>query len=326
MSSDDNLSKKTKSMNQSGAFLQIHVISQLRKYNWKVLSEYPIRLSPFLDLPAKNPVLYNRLLNRVDVEPITFVRAARESMDKTTVKETSIDVIGGRIVNNYSFNLCIESKKLDPRFIDWVFFQQVKHENTLRLLMRTYFFDKPILLRTPKIGKADETYLGISTIPGEFNYPVCDFALSLKSEEIDREYYKSDKTKVDDAARQIIEGTYGFIVDRILQQVLKGDPQLHDGLTDYFIPMVVTNANLFICEFDDNAINSQSGKIEKEPTYKHVDSLIYECSTPKTVQFPEPLEADTTPEENNAITKWHVLIFSPKGFIEFLQKFGNKGY
>ncbi|MCH7969014.1 MAG: hypothetical protein IH841_07215 [Thaumarchaeota archaeon] len=325
MSSDDNLSKKTKSMNQSGAFLQIHIINELKKRNWTVLAEYPIRISPFLDLPAKQPILYTRLLNHLDVEPISFVRAARESMDKTTVKETSIDVIGERIINDdYCFNLCIESKKLDPRFIDWVFFQQTKHENTLRFLMRQHFIKKPVLLKTPKTTKNKETYLTINTIQGELDYPVCDFALSLKSEEVDREYYKSDKTKVDDASRQIIEGTYGFIVDRIFQHVLKGDPQMNRGLTDCFIPLVVTNANLFICEFDENEIDSKSGKIKNEPTYKPVDSLIYECPAPKSVQFPEPLEADSTPEENNAITKWHVLVLSPKGFSEFLQKFGRK--
>ena len=107
MSSDNNLSKKTKSMNQSGAFLQIHIINELQKRNWKILAEQPIRISPFLDLPAKHPILYQKLSYQESVEPIDFVRAARGSMDKTTVKETSIDVIGTRIINDYCFNLCM---------------------------------------------------------------------------------------------------------------------------------------------------------------------------------------------------------------------------
>lgn len=324
MNSENKVSKKTKSLNQSGAFLQIYVIEQLRKRDWSVLPEQPVRISPFLDLPSKNPLVIPKISkNQQEVTPINVVRAIRESMDKTSVKETSIDVIAAKTANEYIVNLCIEVKKLDPRFIDWVFFRQVKHEEQLRFLIRQRVSIEPVLLKTPPTTYIRETYLGITTLGNEFNYPVCDFALSLKSEEIDREYYKSDKTKIDEAARQIMEGMYGFTIDRTLHQIQQGDPKLRNGFVDCFISIVVTNANLFICEFNKDSINPESGKIEEEPTYQSVDSLIYECPTPKAVQFPEPLEANTTSEENIAITKWHVLILSPKGFNEFLQKIGR---
>lgn len=313
------LSDKTKSLNQSGAFLQIHTINQLQKHGWRVLSEYPVRLSPFLDLPQKNPLITSRLLGGNIPDPLSFVRSVNESMDKTSTKETSIDVVSGKTVDNYCFNLCIESKKLDPRFSDWVFFQQLKHQKGLRYFRRSYFANgEPVLFSTPKLGQQEETFLTVNKGLTEFDYPICDFALSLKNKEIERDYYKSDKTKVDESARQIMEGTYGFIVDRILQHVLKNEPVLGNGNSDYFIPIVVTNANLFTCEYDKDSINPTSGHIEKEPTYVPVDEVIYECPVPKTIQFPDPIEANTTSIENNLIRKWHVLILTPNGLTKFL--------
>ena len=313
------LSDKTKSLNQSGAFLQIHVINQLQKHGWIVLSEYPIRLSPFLDLPKKNRLLTSRLLGGVVPEPLTFVRAANESMDKTTVKETSIDVVAGKTVNQMCFNLCIESKKLDPRFIDWVFFQQLEHKQGFHYFRRGYFHNsEPVLFSTPALGSHEETFLTVNKTIPEFDYPICDFALSLKNKEIERDYYKSDKTKIDESARQIMEGTYGFIIDRILHHVLQDEPILSRSDTDFFIPIVVTNANLFMCNFDKDSIDSSSGHLKKEPTYAPVDEVIYECPAPKTIQFPDPIEANTTSIQNNLIRKWHVLILTPNGLTKFL--------
>jgi len=283
------------------------------------MSEYPIHLSPFLDLPKKNPIIHSRIIAGRIPEPLSFVRAANESMDKTTVKETSIDVIAGKTVNQYCFNLCIESKKLDPRFSDWVFFQQLEYKQGFHYFRRSYFANgEPILLSTPELGSQKETFLTVNKAIADFKYPICDFVLSLKNKEIERDYYKSDKTKVDESARQIMEGTYGFMIERILHHILQNEPILGRSDTDYFIPIVVTNANLFMCDFDKDSIDSSSGHLKKEPVYTPVDGIIYECPVPKTVQFPDPIEANTTSVENNLIRKWHVLILTPKGLTEFL--------
>ena len=325
MTSD--LDEKTKSLNQSGAFLQLYVINQLEKCDWNVSSEYPVRISPFIDLPENDDAVKQSLENDASVEPNSFVRTVRNCMDKTTVKETSIDVIAGKFVHNQRMHtLCIESKKLHPKYVDWVFFKQTQSNGKLRLLVRSEHKPEVLLFTTPKTTKYEKTHLGICTIPEEFSdYEMCDFGISLKNEKVDNEYYKSDKTKVDDATRQIMEGTYGYIVDKILQNIQQGEPDLQYDATECFFPIVVTNANLFVCDVDENKIDPQKGTIKENPKYKRVDSLIYEYPTPSTIQFPEPLRATSDSYENRAIKKWHVLVLSPKGFAEFLDKLDKSG-
>ncbi len=317
MTSD--LDEKTKSLNQSGAFLQLHVINQLEKCGWNVLSEYPVRISPFIDSPENDDTIKQGLENDAGVEPNSFVRTVRNCMDKTTVKETSIDVIAAKYAHRRQMHtLCIESKKLHPDFVDWVFFKQTQSDGKLRLLVKSECEPEVPLFTTPKTTKYEKTHLEICTIKEFSGYEICDFGISLKNKKIDNEYYKSDKTKVDDATRQIMEGTYGYIVDKILQNIQQGEPDLQNNDIECFFPIVVTNANLFVCDVDKNKIDPQKGTINENPEYMPVDSLIYECPTPSTIQFPEPFKAILDSDKNRAIKKWHVLVLSPKGFAEFL--------
>ena len=319
------LSDRTKSLNQSGSFLQIHLINQLKKHEWKFLSEYPIRISPFLDSPNNNDDIKQKLQKDEPISAAAFVRIVKDSMDKTIVKETSMDIIAGKQTDNQrTCHLCIESKKLNPQFVDWVFFNQTQQYNNLRLLVRSKSDPAIPLVHIPKTTEYPiNTNLGICIIPKEsFDYPTCDFGVALKNGKIDNAYYKSDKTTVDDSTRQIMEGMYGHVVDTILQYVLRPSSNPYKN-TVCFFPIVVTNANLFICKVGANDINSQTGTIDKEPEYQQVDSLIYECPVPSTIRFLSHVPVDS--DQNIAIRKWHVLILSPKGFDEFLKKIDNNG-
>ena len=319
-----NLDEKTKSLNQSGAFLQIYALNELRKKHWSVTSEYPITISQFANNPKK--LLHPRqvALAKHELDSIHYSNTIIDSRSNTDAKETSIDIVASKIIHGSCYNLCIESKKLDPRFSDWVFFRQESHKNTMRIFCRTVdtigivdLFDT-----LPTKQFQFETHLKIGEY-GDLEFTkhiVTDFALALKNRKVETDFYKSEKTKIDESSRQIIEGIFGFMIESVIADIREGEPTLKQPLDDVFIPIVVTNANLFLCDYDENAINPDTGRIEKDPKYQTVDSVVYECPVPKSIRFPEIASSHLSYKQRNAYSKWHVLILSPKGFIEFLDK------
>lgn len=322
--SEPSLSDKTNSLNQSGAFLQIHILKQLTDHRWTANPEYPVTVSPFISEPKKQQIIDARFRSGATfVDPTTFVTAIQESLSKSEVKETSIDVVGFKTIGSGDFYLCIEAKKLNPQYIDWVFFKQEVKSDVMNLILHTYDSKAIVQLFTtvPTNLFVANTYYEIRNADDwkPTKHEVTDFTVALTNSKISGEYFKSEKTIIDQAARQIIEGTYGFILDKIIENIQKGEKVVSDNGNEIFIPIIVTNANLYICDFDQKDIDSISGHIRKDPIFRKVDSVIYECATPKTVQFPNPLSSNLSLEQRKALKKWHVLILSPKGLDDFLK-------
>jgi len=320
------LDDKTKSLNQSGAFLQFYVLNELNKRDWSTLVETPVSVAPFDMHPERHPLLYKKLLIDRKIPADKFSQAVLESQNKAMKVETSVDIDAGKLIElkfesyNVLFRLCIEVKKNDPRYSDWCFFQHKVNSEPMRLIQKTITSVGRVNLFkvTENDRHSNPIYIQTNQYPfwDLFKKEIADFALALQNKDINREYYKSEKTKVDEAARQIIKGTYGLIIEKVMHQVTTGENYSHNP--DIFIPIVVTNANLFLCKFNPNDIDPKSGHITKDPKYESIDSIIYECPKPKEVQFPDTLGSDLPAELRDHVTKWHVLVMSPKGFSEFL--------
>lgn len=318
------LSDKTNSLNQSGAFLQIHILNQLRNSGWTPNIEYPVTVSPFVSEPKKQQIVASRFLaGAASVNPATLVTAVQESLSKSEIKETSIDVVGFRTIAGGDFYLCIEAKKLDPRYVDWVFFKQEIKPNIMNLILHSFESKAIVRLFTtvPTDKFVNKTYYEIRS-GNDWNptkHEVADFAVALYDSQIRAEYFKSEKTIIDQSARQIIEGTYGFILDKMIENIKRGEETIAQAGNEIFIPIIVTNAKLHVCDFDPKDIDPISGHVQKEPLSREVDSVIYECATPKTVQFSDPFSSNLSLEQRKILKKWHVLILSPKGLDDFLK-------
>lgn len=320
------LDKKTKALNQSGAFLQFSVLKELTKRHWYTTVEKPVSIAPFISHPEKQPAIYNQLLVDSQIPADKFYQAMLDSQLLSLKEETSVDInaVKEKTIEfdpNVHFHLCIEVKKNDPRYSDWCFFQhKVKNEPmhvisknitsqgrvNLFLISPTDRYGNPIYVQTNQYH-----FWSI------FQHEISDFGLALQNETIKPEYFRSEKTKVDEAANQIIKGTYGIILEDVLNQVTSGKG--YDHSPHIYIPIIVTNANLYLLDFDTDDIDPVSGHIKKEPKFQPVDSIIYEHPTPKEVQFPQPLSDRLDRDFREQIAKWHVLILSPKGFVEFLE-------
>lgn len=325
------LDKKTNSLNQSGAFLQFHVLNELNQRGWETRVETPVSVSPFNKNPASHPKLARA--DRFDrvISADQFPQAVLESQNQTMKEETSVDIEAWKTIDLESepqkarFRLCVEVKKNDPRYSDWCFFQQKINQEPMRVIKKTLVREGRVGLFyvPPNDRHQNEIAVESKHYPssGIFNHKISDFALALQNEEVRRDFYKSEKTIVDEAARQIIKGTYGLIIEHVVNQVTTGRD--YDHFPVIFLPVVVTNANLFLCKFNPKDIDSHSGHITKNPEYEKMDSIIYEYPTPKEVQFPEPLSANLSSEFKDWVQKWHVLIMSPSGLVSFLDKIEN---
>lgn len=319
MTHDDKEKRITPALNQSGAFLQGHVMEELSKKEWGIVTEQPVTIAPVLDDPSALEHLAQDSQGRIVAEE--FPKAVLECQNRYELEETSIDVVGEKNGGKTAFKLCIECKKLDPEYVDWVFIQPSTSNRSMHIITKTIESKGfAALFKVPKTTRyGNEIHVEISKFNWEpFKYLVTDFAVAVSNKKINRTTYRSKKTIVDEAARQIIKGVYGLVLESITTQVVSGEG--YDHTINCFIPVVVTNANLIVCRYNPEDIDPKTGHITKSPSYEKTDSIIYECAPPKSVQFPLPLLLKQTEDAKKAVAKWHVLILSPKGLVEFLKR------
>jgi len=265
------LDKKTNSLNQSGAFLQFHILNELNKKNWATLVETPVSVAPFNKKPETHPLLQSQLETERTIPADKFSQAVLESQNQTLKTETSVDIDAAKTIDlkfnpvNVRFRLCVEVKKNDPKYSDWCFFQQKINTEPMRVITKTLRSEGRVILFSVPENDRHHNKIFVQTNQYHFwkifKHDIADFALALQNENVKKEYYRSEKTKVDEAARQIIKGTYGLIIDKVLNQVSTGDD--YSNNPDIFVPIVVTNANLFLCKFTPKDIDPKSGHIKK---------------------------------------------------------------
>lgn len=326
MAEDSKFEDITKSLNQGGTFLQIHVNQVMLDHQWpNTLVEYPTKARAFISNPNEDNAVKSRVLGRGKVHPQTYVKAVSRSQNPFEVSESSIDVLSSRMwTDKVGHTLCIEVKKLDPKFTDWIFFRIKPQKKNMRVITRT----------TSNVGLANlfeippmhehfekDSYIIIKEFINwkPLEHEISDFAVATNSNKLTGEYFKTDKSKIEESSRQIIQNTFALTIEKVLHEINQKDPIIAH-CDDIIIPIIVTNASLWFCDIDPKDIDSLTGHVIKQPNYRQLDSIIYELPNPKSVQFPEPLSSNITADQNRFARKSHVLILTPKGFSEFLDE------
>lgn len=316
----------TESYNRSGVFLQTFVGNELEKYEWEKIFEHSVIAAPFHDNPNRR---FSERGPPREVRSEQYVQAMRDCQNRFMLNERAIDVVGGKSIGSTRIKLCIECKKLNPKYVEWCFFLQNEVQKNIHVVTKSIRTSGQVrLVEVPGTEKYhNEIYVEINYNYNKYDIlptTIADFGIALTNEKLKAGFFKTEKTVVDDACRQIIEGTYGLILESLIHQILTGTAEEYHGGTDVYLPIVVTNASLKLCKYNPNKIDPKSGHITEEPKYESVDSLVYEYNSPKNVQFPEPLFARLSPEHRKATSKWYVLIMTPNGFNDFLQKLNEK--
>lgn len=312
----DELSDRTNAINQSGAFLQNYVSNQLNKRGWYVDSEIPVQIAPFVSDPLTHRI---HLPLNDGYEKEKLVESFYLSQNQSELEETVIDNVGTVGENTeFSFNLCIECKKLDPNYADWVFFD-VKRKTSMNLITKTITSQGFVtMLKVPPYrGRGNEIFIQLNKLNWDpFKRQISESSLGVSNKKLSKEIFQTKKSLIDNASRQIIKGTFGKILTDVQHQILSGDGYSHS--INVYVPIIVTTANLLICENNIEDIDSETGLTTKEPTYTKTDSIIYRCPNPKSVRFPHTDYTALDMDTRKAVSKWDVMIFTPKGFADFL--------
>ncbi len=299
--------------------------------SWNSQIEYPVRLSPFFKDPKELPPGFARNSTQ-KLTPQKMIQYINDCRIQNESEETRLDLVSSsdeRVDHpqkQVRFTLCIECKKLDPDYATWIFFK-TSNETSMNLISKNKKNeDNVTLLEIPETTRKNiKTYIQLmqSWNFKPIRHSLCDSSVAINKKEKERgkrnkEFYKRDFDKIDDAARQIIKGTYGYILDKLNHQIVSANEEDDCNNIIYF-PIIVTTAELKIGVFDEDKIDRDDGFLTEPLELEKVDSLIYEVAPPSSVRFSSPDFDSLDLERKRSSSKWHVLIMSVDGFMKFLK-------
>ena len=339
----------TNTVSSTGIFLQFLILRELDRLNlqkrnfrgnWNYEIEYPVRLSPFFkDLkrkPSENIIGLQKLLEREDL-----INHINSCQIQSKSEETRIDIVASssEIIDSpyksVKFVFCIECKKLDPDYATWIFFN-TKDNSKMNLISKNKEdADSVTLLEIP--GTIVDDDKGGNTIYLQLmqkwnlepiRHTISDASVAINKKEKERgkkdmNFYKRDFDKIDSAARQIVKGTYGYILDALNHQIVSNNEEYDFNNIIYF-PIIVTTAELKIANFDPDKISLRDGFLSEPLKLDSTDSIIYEVGSPDSVRFPSSDFSKLDLDKKKSISKWHVLIMTVEGFMKFLKNMENE--
>lgn len=204
--------------------------------------------------------------------------------------------------------LCqLECKKADPGFTDWVFFR--KHGDNLRFRHLTF------------IREGDAAQAGGLFVAEGNLHTLCDDGRELKGDYRGKDRTRSTTSRIQDAARQAALATLSTAT------TLRNKPQppLDRIRFIHLVPVVITTANLFLCEFDLGDVQQVTGQLPpKAAKYQPVDYVVYDYPLTGGLALSpgEVAVSDRIPDDNvEALAKVHVLIVNAaKGLDQLIDK------
>lgn len=309
----DNTEERRKSLNESGVFLHAMVLERMKKAGCGVYSEVPVSAAPFLSDPAREPGIIMPTADGLSLNSLKFQKAVADSQNEPLRRETAVDVVAMK----RDGVLCVEVKKLNHKYVDWVFVKQdVEDDEFFAMTKIASHETDDDLLYVPEISRTSG--LSLRMIPYSLEYLLphkYDQGVSLTRDRTGKYSFKSNS--LTEAARQIVEGTFGLIVESLIKHV-----SAKKGNIQSFIPIVVTTANILVCEYspDDLTVEGVS-KLNLEPR----DAVIYDCPVPMRAKFPNQIADIENREQMRQFIRWPVLVISPEGLDKFLSAVKDDG-
>lgn len=267
--------------------------------------------------------------------------------DHSRGKESNLDIWAViRHASGYDggvriLSLLVECKKNNPEFVKWVFFPRHVVKNQRRRVAE----GNKIAVRQVAIWHAPDTPKGWQVLPNimrrhvEYEWPVADEARETRSSYRD---YKNSGTKtktantaISEAAYQISLATQAVFLAESQHLIAKLEraetspqipPRSLPWVKQFFIPIIVTSAQLFTCDFNPDDIDPVSGEI---PFAKAVvterQQLLYEYPLPRHLQA-MPLLPEGAKEQDDLelLNRMHILVVQSKYFPEFLQSMARE--
>ena len=314
------LDGKMNALNRSGTFLHAEICRMVKSLGYHMATEYPVRVAPFVQDPLKRPRALN--MDHPDFPgPITitdeFQRALAESQQSGPAQQRVLDIVASAtVVPPLELIFPIEVKKADPNYVDWAF---MNYNTDKTSMTATVISPKdvggPMLFSIPFSDlECPPFHVGRPAIrTPEESISIYDGAVPLTLKKAAE--YKFQNRSLNNAATQIVEGTFGLITDKILHRVSTG---IRRSFTQFYIPVVVTTANLYSCNYNSDDFEISTG-LASNASLKKEEFLIYECPTPTTAAFPHQLTYLDRQKNVRPLTKWQVIIAQAQSFEKMLK-------
>ena len=214
-------------------------------------------------------------------------------------KASNLDILAEKKEAVARLSFPIECKKNNPEFIDWVFFPRPAH-STSDLFVRGVEIKQ-------KVGRAGNWAISPLRLRIKYDLVVADEARETKGNyqliKNRQDRTKTSNAAITDAATQIAIATQSLLQqeDKTVQKLSSAIQQSQNGgMAPYasllFFPTIVTTANLYTCEFQDEDIDLATGEIpwSKAKLIRH-PYLLYNYALPVGLQ-PSPIVKDITYE------------------------------
>ena len=309
-------------LNRSGAFLHAGVSRELEGMGYGIRPELPVSVAPFLSDPSRQPRATSlrappgrgqvSLLNKT-----AFQSAVAASQDGSQRKSRTIDICASRQDDKGSvYTAVIEVKRLDPAYVSWVFLVQDKPHYDYSVVTKSDGPDGSALqlMKVPRSdaesGDIHVQRKMIRALPGGTG-AVADHGMEITYDP--RAGYKHQGTSLHDATNQVLEGTFGLIVDAVTHQAAAGAACAQEC----YAPVIVTTANLLTYEYDPGALaperlDAPDGALRK------VDAVVYHCPHPVRTRFPDQIVAARSAGQAALATRWPVVVATVKGLKSML--------
>lgn len=235
-------------------------------------------------------------------------------------KESALDIRAATIDYNRLLTLIIECKKNNPEFVDWIFFP---------VQSRFRCVEVPIIINETLISSPIGWEVKTNRTQTYFDkIPFTDDAREAKGnyQSISKE---STKTKTSNAS--ISEAAYqvSLATQAILQEEIDRSQRLTNAAGEttktwekqILLPVIVTTARLFVCEFNPADIDASTGEIpfEKAELIEH-PQIIFNYPLPRHLQYiPSGSEPIGKYFELEKFMQLQIMVVHSTNFPNFLQ-------
>jgi hypothetical protein len=235
-------------------------------------------------------------------------------------RESTLDIEATRDRDGVLLTLLIECKKNNPEFVNWVFFPKYRSTASNPFVAREI---SKVLREPPAQGWAVAGGLNTHTV----SLPVADEARETRGTYLESRRGNLTKTSnaaISDAAHQVALATQAVAFESGYHSQVLGDQASQADLPwkrQLFLPMIVTTARLFTCDFDAGDVNSATGEISlaKAKLIEH-GHLVYEYALPRQLQVqPADLAATLVNSSLVSFMRMHILVVHSGRFAEVLQ-------
>jgi hypothetical protein len=297
-------------------------------------------------MTIRNPQSENEwIVHSINIHGFFFeswCRSVVESANRWKVVSTNEPVgLGGKESNldiwaefrsatqNKVLNLLIECKKHKPEFKKWIFFSKQPVPEIGSVVIPEVVVEK--------VGSTSER-LRVNAKASR-KYPHNELYITNEGQEVRGEYIQidDDKTKTNTDNTSIMEAMYkvALATQSIFYDVKDDADRFAMGKTgskqwrhQSFLPIVVTTARLFACEFEPNEVDASSGEIDLDKANIIEKSyLIYEYPLPKHLQSQERHWFSTLDElERQELTRLNIVIVNSNSLHNFVRNLDISGF